>query len=63
MEANDSRETPHENPKLTVDMSDIREFERVVEAIKDLELQAIKSESVASMPLVDLLVNNQNVGC
>ena len=62
MEANDSRETPYENPKLTVDMSDIREFERVVEAIKDLELQAIKSESVASMPLVDLLVNNQNVG-
>ena len=63
MEANDSRVTHHENPKLTVDMSDIREFERVVEAIKDLELQAIKSESVASMPLVDLLVNNQNVGC
>ena len=44
-------------------MSDIHEFERVVESIKDLELLATKSESVASMPLVDLLIKKQNVGC
>ena len=63
MEANDLQVTPHENPKLTVKMSDIHEFERVVESIKDLELLATKSESVASMPLVDLLIKKQNVGC
>lgn len=57
--ANKSRVTPLENLGPTVNLSDINDFRKVAESIKDLELLAIRCESVINIPLVNFLTNNQ----
>ena len=57
--ANNSRVTPLENLGPTVNLSDISDFQKVAESIKDLNLLAIRCESVINIPLVNFLISKQ----
>ena len=57
--ANNSRVTPLENLEPTVNLSDVNDFQKVAASIKDLELLAIRCESVINIPLVNFLISNQ----